>query len=57
MGPYVVTSIEDLIDKSYGLKSVLNPNCQAEGIVYVNYNNGIKYSFKVINNKYLLKEK
>jgi len=56
-GPYVVTSIEDLIDKSYGLKSMLNPNCQAEGIVYVNYDNGIKYSFKVINNKYLLKEK
>ena len=51
-------TIEDLIERSNGLKSQLNENRLAEGIVYYRINkDGSKESFKVINNKYLLKEK
>lgn len=51
-------TIEDLIERSNGLKSQLNKDRLAEGIVYYRINkDGSKESFKVINNKYLLKEK
>lgn len=51
-------TIDDLIERSNGLKSKLNKDRLAEGMVYHRINEyGNKESFKVINNKYLLKEK
>lgn len=53
----VNTSIENLIDEVNGLKSKLNPNAQAEGVVFKRFYNSNKFSFKIINNNFLLKEK
>jgi RNA ligase (TIGR02306 family) len=51
------TSIDDLINKVDGVKSKINPSVYAEGFVYKRFENGNKISFKIINNKFLLKER
>lgn len=51
------TSIEEMINSVNGMKSLINPLVQTEGLVYKRFHNSNKISFKIINNKYLLKEK
>jgi hypothetical protein len=51
------TSVEKLIDEVDGVKSKINPSVYAEGFVYKRFENGNKISFKIINNKFLLKER
>jgi len=46
-------SIEEIIKLSEG-RSVINPKIEREGLVWRNYDN-VKTSFKVINNKFLIK--
>ena len=54
-------TVEEAIAQVYGLKSLLNPNVQAEGIVWWNVEHKLfeeldfRPNFKAINNKYLLK--
>ena len=54
-------TVEEAIAQAYGLKSLLNPNVQAEGIVWWNKERELfeeldfRPNFKAINNKYLLK--
>jgi len=54
-------TVEEAIVQAYGLKSLLNPNVQAEGIVWWNVERELfeeldfRPNFKAINNKYLLK--
>ena len=54
-------TVEEAIAQAYGLKSLLNPNVQAEGIVWWNVERELfeeldfRPNFKAINNKYLLK--
>lgn len=58
--PYKVTNnttIDQLIDFANDFKSNINKERQAEGLVFYRIEDGIKQSFKVLNNKYLLKEK
>lgn len=50
-------TIEQLVNKYDGFKSTVNPNAQGEGVVFRCIIGGQKHGFKVINNKYLLKEK
>ena len=54
-------TVEEAVAQAYGLKSLLNPNVQAEGIVWWNTKKELfeeldfRPNFKAINNKYLLK--
>lgn len=54
-------TVEEAIAQAYGLKSLLNPNVQAKGIVWWNKERELfeeldfRPNFKAINNKYLLK--
>ena len=54
-------SFLEAVTQAYGLKSLLNPNVQAEGIVWWNKEHELfeeldfRPNFKAINNKYLLK--
>lgn len=54
-------TVEEAVTQAYGLKSLLNPNVQAEGIVWWNNEEELfeeldfRPNFKAINNKYLLK--
>lgn len=54
-------SFPEAVAQAYGLKSLLNPNVQAEGIVWWNVERELfeeldfRPNFKAINNKYLLK--
>lgn len=54
-------TVEEAVAQAYGLKSLLNPNVQAEGIVWWNKEKELfeeldfRPNFKAINNKYLLK--
>ncbi len=54
-------TVEESVAQAYGLKSLLNPNVQAEGIVWWNVERELfeeldfRPNFKAINNKYLLK--
>ena len=54
-------TVEEAVAQAYGLKSLLNPNVQAEGIVWWNKEHELfeeldfRPNFKAINNKYLLK--
>lgn len=54
-------TVEEAVAQAYGLKSLVNPNVQAEGIVWWNNEEELfeeldfRPNFKAINNKYLLK--
>lgn len=54
-------TVEEAVAQAYGLKSLVNPNVQAEGIVWRNNEEELfeeldfRPNFKAINNKYLLK--
>lgn len=54
-------TVEEAVAQAYGLKSLINPNVQAEGIVWWNNEQELfeeldfRPNFKAINNKYLLK--
>lgn len=54
-------TVEEAVAQVYGLKSLVNPNVQAEGIVWWNKEHELfeeldfRPNFKAINNKYLLK--
>ena len=54
-------TVEEAVAQVYGLKSLVNPNVQAEGIVWWNKEKELfeeldfRPNFKAINNKYLLK--
>ena len=54
-------TVEEAIAQAYGLKSLLNPKVQSEGIVWWNKEHELfeeldfRPNFKAINNKYLLK--
>lgn len=54
-------TVEEAIAQAYGLKSLVNPNVEAEGIVWWNVEHkafeelDFRPNFKAINNKYLLK--
>ena len=54
-------TVEEAVAQVYGLKSLINPNVQAEGIVWWNKEHELfkeldfRPNFKAINNKYLLK--
>lgn len=48
---------DDIVNLTSGQKSILNTKLDAEGTVFVQFSNGNKFSFKSINNNYLLKEK
>ena len=54
-------TVEEAVAQVYGLKSLVNPNVQAEGIVWWNKEHeffeelDFRPNFKAINNKYLLK--
>lgn len=54
-------TVEEAVAQAYGLKSLLNPNVQAESIVWWNKEHELfeelsfRPNFKAINNKYLLK--
>lgn len=53
-------TVEEAVAQAYGLKSLVNPNVQAEGIVWWNKEHeffeelDFRPNFKAINNKYLL---
>jgi RNA ligase (TIGR02306 family) len=51
------TTIDTLINYADSRHSLITPTAQCEGVVYSRFVNGQKESFKVINNKFLLKEK
>lgn len=59
----LATTVEGLISQAEGLKSSVNPKVNAEGIVWWNVNGeefnelNNRSQFKVINNKYLVKQK
>ena len=49
-------TLESLLQASDELQSVVNPKVAAEGIVYSEYNNPNRLSFKVVSNRFLLKD-
>lgn len=55
------STVKEAVDQVYGMKSVINPKVLAEGVVWWNRNGtafsqcGNRPNFKVINNKFLLK--
>lgn len=56
-------TVEEAVQQVDGLKSIVNPKVQAEGVVWWNINDtvyqelGDRANFKAINNKFLLKQK
>lgn len=48
---------DDIVNLTNGQKSILNTKLDAEGTVFVSFIDGNKFSFKSINNNYLLKDK
>lgn len=53
-------TIDEAVEQVYGMKSLLNPKAQSEGVVWWNVNNteyeelGHRPNFKAINNKFLI---
>ena len=57
------STVDQAVEQVDGLKSLVNPDVQAEGVVWWNRNDviypelGDRSNFKAINNKFLLKQK
>lgn len=63
LGYTLPSTVEEAVEQVNGMKSLINPNVLAEGVVWWNKNGdtfsecGDRPNFKAINNKFLLKEK
>src|SRR3989339_47632 len=53
---FILDQSYDQLLKIADMKSVYNPNVNAEGLVFRLYDSRIKVTFKVISNQYLLKQ-